>query len=81
MTIPTVVIVVAGVATTAALGLVAGFDAGVTLIFGLVVALGVLSVAVARKAGSGAITPARCPSCGGVVSANAPFCKHCGRRA
>jgi hypothetical protein len=74
----TIVIVVVGVALAGAVGLAGGFDAASLLYFGIIVALGALAIAVARKSGTGAVGPRRCPQCGGLISPNAPYCKHCG---
>jgi hypothetical protein len=60
------------------LGLGLGFDSGSLIILGFIVLFGALAVAVADKAKAGAVQPATCPSCGGLVSPNAPHCKHCG---
>ena len=60
------------------LGLGLGFDSGSLVILGFIVLFGALAIAVADKAKSGAIEPATCPSCEGLISPNAPHCKHCG---
>lgn len=59
-------------------GLVVGLDVATSLLLGLIVLLGGLAVAVARKSDRRETGPARCPECGGLVSPNAPYCKHCG---
>ena len=48
------------------------------VILGFIVLFGALAIAVADKARSGAVQPASCPECGGLISPNAPHCKHCG---
>ncbi|MBW3594814.1 MAG: hypothetical protein KY391_04480, partial [Actinobacteria bacterium] len=53
-------------------------DAAGGVILVLVFGVGALTIAVARKSGSGAVTPAECPACNGLISPNAPYCKHCG---
>ncbi|MDQ4095368.1 MAG: hypothetical protein M3174_04080 [Actinomycetota bacterium] len=78
MTSAVTVLVVLGVAVALALGLAAGFDSTAVIIFAFVVLFGALAIAAARKARSGAVSPGRCPECGGLVSPNAPYCKHCG---
>jgi hypothetical protein len=40
-----------------------------------IVALAVLGIRMIFR--SRAVEPAVCPNCGGVVSPNAPYCKHC----
>lgn len=62
----------------AAVGVVVGLGTGTTLLLALIVLLGILAVAVARKADRGSVAPARCTECGGLISAHAPYCKHCG---
>ena len=72
-------LVVLGLVLTLALGLAAGFDATSLVLFALLVAFGALSIFAARRVRSGAVQPARCTSCGGLVSPQAPYCKHCGQ--
>lgn len=76
------VIVLVGVAVTfvVSVGLVAGLDVYAAVILGLILAFGTLALAVARRTRSETIGPAQCPKCDGVVSPNAPYCKHCGAR-
>lgn len=71
-------LVVIGMAVVLALGVAVGFDSTAVIIFALVVTFGALAIAAARKAQSGAVSPGRCLECGGLVSPNAPYCKHCG---
>lgn len=55
-----------------------GFDdVAIGLFFGLVL-IGSLAIAVARGQDKGIARPAQCGSCGGLLSPNAPYCKHCG---
>ena len=76
----TIAIVVAGVAAAVLLGIAVGVDAGGVVIFGILFGLGILAIAVARKATTGEVEPARCSECEGLVSPSAPYCKHCGTR-
>ena len=78
MTGAVVALVVLGIAVTLALGIAVGFDSTAVIIFGFLIVFGALAVAAARKARSGTVTPGHCPECGGLVSPNAPYCKHCG---
>ena len=80
MTAAVTALVVLGIAVVFALGLAAGFDPTAVAIAAFVILFGFLAVVAARKARSGAVTPADCPECGGLVSPNAPYCKHCGAR-
>lgn len=73
-----VAIVVIGIAAAAAAGAATGFDAATAAILALIVATGMLAVAVAARSRTGTIRPARCDVCGGLISSNAPRCKHCG---
>jgi hypothetical protein len=74
------VLVFVATAFAISVGLVAGLDAYAALILGLIVVFGALALAIARRSRSGTIGPALCPNCDGVVSPNAPYCKHCGVR-
>jgi len=73
-----IVIVVLGFGLTGALALIRGLDLAGAIIFASVIATGTLAIAIARKAGGGSVAPAECRACGGLVSPNAPYCKHCG---
>ncbi len=79
MTVVTTVIVAVGIALSVFWGMARGFDPVSISLVALIAAAGALAVAVARKSSSGAVMPDRCASCGGLISANAPYCKHCGR--
>ena len=76
----TAAIVVAGIAVALALGVSQGFDPTSVTILVLIVVVGGISIAVADRSERGAAGPAHCDACGGVLSPNAPFCKHCGAR-
>jgi uncharacterized protein YqgC (DUF456 family) len=71
-------LVVIGIALSLYAGLHAGFDATSVALVALIAAVGILAVAVVRKWESGTIGPGKCASCGGLISPNAPLCKHCG---
>lgn len=71
-------LVALGVALAIVVGVAGGLDPLGLVILVVLVGVGALGVAVALKAGSGTITPGRCGACGGLVSSNAPYCKHCG---
>ncbi len=73
-----IVIVALGFASTAMLAMTNGLDATGAIILSLVVGTGILAIAIARKARVGSVEPAKCPSCRGLISPNAPYCKHCG---
>jgi hypothetical protein len=73
-----VAIIVAGITVALVLGIVSGFDAVGVVIFSLIVLVGALGVAAVTRFRSGEVVPAECRECGGVISPNAPYCKHCG---
>lgn len=80
MTAAVVVTVVTGVILSVMIGLKrGGFTAASLLLLGLVVGFGALAIIVARKSRSGLVEPRACPHCGGLISPNAPYCKHCRR--
>jgi hypothetical protein len=80
VTVVVFAVVAAGLVAVGAVALADGFDAvGLTLLVAIA-ALGALGVGAARRASRGTIAPARCRECDGVVSPNAPYCKHCGAR-
>jgi hypothetical protein len=74
------VVVGLAVALAVSVGAAAGLDAYAAVILGLILAVGWLAISVARRSGGRSIAPERCPECGGLGSANAPYCKHCGAR-
>lgn len=77
MTIFVVGLVCAGVALALAAG-IGQWDAAGLGMLAAILLLGGLGVAVARRAGTDAVAPARCPVCEGLLSPHAPYCKHCG---
>ena len=74
------VLVLVAITFVVSVGLAAGLDVYAAVILGLILVFGALALAIARRTRSGAIGPGRCRECGGVVSPNAPYCKHCGAR-
>jgi hypothetical protein len=72
------IFVASGIVGAILLGLGLGFDSTALIILGFIVIFGALAVAIADKARSGAVSPSTCPMCGGLISPNAPHCKHCG---
>ena len=67
-----------GIALAVLLGLASGGRPLTLAILALVLAVGALGIAVVRRSGTGVTGPARCSACGGLISPNAPYCKHCG---
>lgn len=59
------------------LGIGVGLDVAAISILATMIALGVLAIAIAKKSETGAVGPATCSACGGLMSPNAPYCKHC----
>jgi hypothetical protein len=78
MTRAAIAIVVAGIALSVAVGVAGGMTLTSGVMLGAIVGMGALVIAVARKARTGGVGPASCDECGGLISANAPVCKHCG---
>ena len=72
------IIVVAGIVLAVAVGVSGEFDAVALGIFVVMVLVGTVGIAAARRASRGTVGPLRCSRCAGVNSPNAPFCKHCG---
>lgn len=72
------VLVVLGLTVALALGIATGFDTTGVVLFALLALFGVLAIAVTRRSGGGAVSPGICEHCGGLLSPNAPYCKHCG---
>ena len=72
-------LVVAGVALalTYARG---GFDTRAWVLFALLLFQGGLAIAAMWTSRRGKVGPRQCEACGGLVSRNAPYCKHCGAR-
>ena len=74
----TLVIVGTGVLLALALGFRQGFDATSITILVFIAVSGAVAIAAVERSERGAIRPANCSSCDGVISPNAPYCKHCG---
>ena len=77
MSVVAIAIVIVGLGVAAALAIAAGLDATGTIIFALILVTGLLAIAVVKKSKEGVVGPAQCPECGGLLSPNAPYCKHC----
>lgn len=78
MKLATVGIVGAGLLLALALGFRQGFDTTSITILVFIALTGVTAIAAAERSRRGTVGPARCDSCEGVISPNAPYCKHCG---
>lgn len=76
----TVAFVAVGLALALALGVDQGFDTTSITILVLIALVGALAIAAAGKFEGQRVTPGRCAECNGVISRNAPYCKHCGSR-
>ena len=74
----TFAIVGAGLLLVLALGFRQGFDTTSITILALIAVTGAVAIAAVERSQRGAVGPARCSSCEGVISPNAPYCKHCG---
>jgi hypothetical protein len=67
-----------GIAAIVAGGIRSGFDMTTVVLLLLAIALAVVGVAAARRFSSGAVCPAQCSQCGGLLAPSSPYCKHCG---
>jgi hypothetical protein len=65
------------IVVAAVFGIAAGLDPVALILFAVICAFGALSIAITRRMRSGRIGPVVCADCGGAISANAPYCKHC----
>ena len=72
-----VTFVITGVVAAILLGIGVGFDPTAYLILALIVLTGLGAVMIARRWKAGLAGPSRCSECGGYISPNAPYCKHC----
>jgi hypothetical protein len=59
-------------------GIARGFDAVTLVILVAALGTGAVGIAIARRFSSGAVGPAQCSDCGGVIAPSSPYCKHCG---
>lgn len=73
-----IAIVVLGLAVAITSGIAFGFDTRAIVYLGLMTAVGLLAIGVAARTDKRTVGPAHCVQCGGLISPNAPFCKHCG---
>jgi hypothetical protein len=73
-----IALVLIGVALVVSIAFAAGSDIAVVFYLAPVVLLGVIVIAAAVKMRGGGVRPAECADCGGLISPNAPYCKHCG---
>lgn len=78
MSTATRIIFVAGVVFAVGLGIIGGLDPYGFVILALVLACSWLGFALLGRTGD--VGPAKCSACGGLISPNAPYCKHCGAR-
>lgn len=75
-----VVVLLVSLGTLLAFVFAPGLDGYAAVLFALIVGVGTLSIALVRRMNKGSVAPSTCPECGGVLSAFAPYCKHCGAR-
>lgn len=68
----------AGIALIVLGGLGAGFDTVTIVILLAALATAFLGIAIARMFRAGAVQPAQCDDCGGLIAPSSPYCKHCG---
>ena len=77
MTLVVTSFIVIALAVAASLGIAAGLDPVALILLAVICAFGLLSIAITRRMRTGAIGPVICTECGGAISPNAPYCKHC----
>lgn len=77
MTAWVVAFIGSGVLAAILLGIGVGFDVTALIYLGGIVGVGILAVSIAAKFSKGTVQAAFCSHCGGTVSPNAPYCKHC----
>ncbi len=58
-------------------GVAGGFDPLALVLLVAIAACGALAIALAHRMRTGRIGPVLCGECGGAISSNAPYCKHC----
>lgn len=78
MIVGTWTVVTWGVIGAVLLGIGMALDVTALVILALIVLIGGVGIGAVMKIRKGTVFPESCPSCGGLVSPNAPFCKHCG---
>jgi presenilin-like A22 family membrane protease len=69
--------ILVAVAVAAIFGVAAGLDPVGLILLAVICVFGALSIAITRRMRTGAIGPVSCTECGGAISPNAPYCKHC----
>ena len=80
MTRAVTLLVIAGIVGAGLLGYAVGLDVAGITILACLVGVGALAITITRKSATGIGGPARCVACGGLMSPNAPYCKHCGEQ-
>jgi hypothetical protein len=69
--------ILVAVVVAAVFGIAAGLDTVALILLAVICAFGALSIAITRRMRTGGIGPVICAECGGAISPNAPYCKHC----
>jgi hypothetical protein len=80
VTVAVTALVVAGLLVALLVAAGRGLDATAIVMLAAMAAVGALAVVAARRASRGVVAPDRCPACGGLNSATAANCSHCGVR-
>lgn len=73
-----IALVAVGIALVVSIAFAADGDLATVFYVAPVVLLGVVVIAAAVKMRGGTVGPRECDNCGGLISPNAPYCKHCG---
>lgn len=66
-----------GILAAILLGIGLGFDLTAVVYLAFIAGVGGLAVSIASRFSRGTVRAAFCPECGGTLSPNAPYCKHC----
>jgi hypothetical protein len=69
--------ILVAVVVAAILGIAAGLDSVALILLAVICAFGALAIAITGRMRTGGIGPVTCAECGGAISSNAPYCKHC----
>jgi hypothetical protein len=69
--------ILVAIVVAAFFGIASGLDPVALILLAAICAFGALSIAITRRMRTGGIGPVSCAECGGAISSNAPYCKHC----
>lgn len=73
-----IALVVGGIALVVGIAFATDVDTATIFYIAPILLLGAVVIGAAVKTRGGRVRPAECDNCGGLISPNAPYCKHCG---